>query len=214
MRILILTDSLGLPRITPSPLSAEQTWMGLLKLDCKDCELIQMSAGGFTTTDLLEQTSYYSCYQPDIVVIQMGVVDCVPRAIKQDEVFLKRIFQIVSKINNKLGRKFFEFFRTHRSVSYVDIDKFERNVRSILMEFSCPVFWISITSATLYKEILPGVDESIFDYNQMLKKIIGSNYIDCTSLDDAGFMSDGHHLNVIGHSDLYHLVKSRIKNEF
>lgn len=213
MRILVLTDSLGLPRGSPSSLEPEQTWIGHFKKHFIDSEIVQLSVGGFTTSDLLEQLTYYKHYNPDVVLVQIGIVDCAPRAIRKDEYFLKRLLQLITKILPTIGKKVYGFIRKHRNESYVSLSVFERNVTFVLCQLSCPVFWVSITGACFYENILPGVSKKIILYNAVLKKVMKEKYIDCLGIDDSCFMGDGHHLNTQGHKMLWQIIHRKIKNE-
>ena len=76
-RILILSDSLALPRNKPETTVVEDTYPYLLK---NHFEVYQCSIGGGMVEDLLKQSFYFSQFQPDIVILLSGIVDCAPIA--------------------------------------------------------------------------------------------------------------------------------------
>lgn len=85
-RILVITDSLGLPRDYPERCIYSDTWPALLK---KDGHIIhQISIGGATVSELADQLlSYHLSFCPDVVLFQSGIVDCAPRAFTRNELF-------------------------------------------------------------------------------------------------------------------------------
>ncbi len=67
-KILVITDSLGLPRKDPEECLYENTWPILLK---KNGFIIhQVSIGGATIDQLYRQVAYHKLFNPDIVIIQ------------------------------------------------------------------------------------------------------------------------------------------------
>ena len=72
-RILLLTDSLAMPREEPELTLYEDTYPYLLR---KKYEVFQFSKGGGLMKEFVEQTFYYNQYRPDVVILQIGIVDC------------------------------------------------------------------------------------------------------------------------------------------
>lgn len=79
-RILIIGDSICLSRTKPEKVELFDTWPNILNKK-NEFELIQLAIGGGTIGTLSEQAYYYEAYYPDVVIIQSGIVDCVPRAL-------------------------------------------------------------------------------------------------------------------------------------
>ena len=75
-KLLLITDSLGLPRLFPEKTEYEDTYPNLLK---KHFIIMQYSKGGGTIIELYEQTGYFKAFEPDVIILQSGIVDCAPR---------------------------------------------------------------------------------------------------------------------------------------
>lgn len=86
MRILFLTDSLSLPRVNEEEIVLyEDTYLYKLREEFKESLIVDSAIGGATIKDLYAQVFYYKSFNPDIVVLQTGIVDCAPRAYKKFE---------------------------------------------------------------------------------------------------------------------------------
>ena len=203
MKILILTDSLGLPRIKPEVCSFEKTWPVLLKERYPNIH--QVSIGSATTDTLLKQINYHKHFQPDIVVIQVGIVDCAPRFMSRLELEITKSLGLFGKALIKLANR--KWIRNLRNITYVKQTKFKKNINSIQDAFNCPVIFIGIIPATKeYEELLPGVSYKIQTYNSILEK--KSNYFVKTNKIsiEGGLMTDHHHINTIGHEMLFERI--------
>lgn len=209
-RIILFTDSLALPRKIPEVTYYEDTYPYLLR---NDFEVFQFSKGGARIVDLLEQVFYYQQYKPDCVIIQSGIVDCAPRAFSwNEELFMQ------SNICGKAIRKLLSLtittkkLRNFRQKSWTDIVLYERCCKKFKDLFpNIPVYAISIVPASdEYERKVPGINNKINRYNDMLRKAFGG----VISLHDIPFtyiMSDGHHLNKLGHKYVYERIMEQIK---
>ena len=77
--ILVIGDSLSLPRNFPEEVNSCDIWPQLLQK--KGINIVQASLGGGTIKDLFLQSNYYKAYTPSRVIVQSGIVDCAPRAL-------------------------------------------------------------------------------------------------------------------------------------
>jgi hypothetical protein len=205
MKILILTDSLGLPRSTPEQCDFEHTWPQLLGNIYQ--QIHQVSIGAATSQVLLKQVTYQKAFRPDIVILQVGIVDCAPRFMSRKELdFTYALGNLGRSIRFLFNRK---WVKKHRRISYINETEFNANIQEMQFMFDCPIMAIGILPASdAYENILPGVTEKVNLYNNILannfkyfvdtKEIIGYN----------GIMTDHHHLNKDGH--LYILEKIQI----
>ena len=89
MNISIITDSLSMPRVVGKDcVFIHQTWPKILqKRICKSDITVAEFSGRARDTDCLNSTFLFNeaiefCY-PDIVVFQLGIVDCAPRIISK-----------------------------------------------------------------------------------------------------------------------------------
>lgn len=209
-KVLILSDSVALPRNEPERCVYEETWPHLLKQD-GDYTIHQVSIGGATSVDLLGQINYHIPFNPDIVILHVGVVDCAPRFMSKIELgIMKRIPFIGKKViglmnNNRV--------RQARKITYVSINQFENNVRAILSHFKDKlIFVISIVPApAAYEQLLPGITKNINNYNEVLRKY--SNFIPLDGIGPDALMSDYHHINGLGHKYIFEALTHELNNK-
>jgi lysophospholipase L1-like esterase len=191
-RILLLTDSIALPRNKPEFCSHDETYPELLK--SKGHIVQQISIGGATSTDMLRQVDYYSSFDPDYIFIQVGIVDCAPRLFTKFELDFYRRLGYIGKLLLKLRKK--------KKKTFTHINAFKFNVNNIIKKCNrSQLFFIGIIpSSEKYEQILPGITKNIREYNHILA--LTGKYISNEEFDLNGVMSDGHHLNSYGHKQL------------
>ena len=209
MKILILTDSLGLPRSKPEKCAYEDTWPILLKDIYPNIH--QVSIGAATSHVLLKQIAYQKAFNPDIVILQVGIVDCAPRFMSRKELdFTYALGKLGGGFRYMLNQK---WIKRLRNISYINETEFKNNINKIQNSFDCPVIAIGILpSNTNYEELLPGVTKKVISYN----KIIRQNFKYFVPTDDItkvnGIMSDHHHLNKNGHNYIFQNLKKLLMN--
>lgn len=201
-RVLIIGDSLCLPRNKPEKVDFNETWPSLLKKTGL-YEISQVAIGGGTLYNLMEQSDYYLPGEPDIVIIQSGIVDCAPRAIG----FIEKEIVRSSRVLNFLVRKLYpyRFMRKYRKITYTKPNHFADMVNKMKMKFSDKrTIWIGIIPAvTEYENNVSGISKNIDQYNNIIQSIMATNggtFLDTSNLPLSGLMSDHHHLNATGHS--------------
>jgi len=208
-RVLILSDSLGLPRDNPEFCSYEETWPVLLKE--QGFLLHQVSIGGATSGELLAQTFYHKMFKPDITIVQVGIVDCAPRFVTKYELAILKKMSFVGKWLLTLMNK--KSVRSLRNITYVSPSRFAYNIAEISKRLDhSEIYFLSILPASAdYERVLTGVTSNISKYNLILKKACGEQYIDLSSIPLNGVMSDGHHLNAIGHAFITNEIITKLK---
>jgi lysophospholipase L1-like esterase len=199
-RILLLTDSVALPRNKPEVCSHDKTYPELLKSEGHIVQ--QISMGGATSSDILKQVDYYLSFNPDYIFIQVGIVDCAPRLFTKFELDFYRRVGPIGKMAFKLRKKKNKVF-THTS-------SFKFNINTIIKKFNTSaLFFIGIIpSSEKYEQILPGITKNIKEYNNILA--LTGKYISNEDFDLNGVMSDGHHLNAYGHQQLFDKIANII----
>ncbi|MBC7915280.1 MAG: SGNH/GDSL hydrolase family protein [Pyrinomonadaceae bacterium] len=205
-KILILSDSVALARDTPETCSFENTWPYLLRE--KGYMVHQVSIGGATSTDLLNQINYHTGFNPDILILNVGIVDCAPRFMTKTELgIMKRIPFIGNKIiglmnNNKV--------RQVRKISYVSIGQFEKNIRAIINYFKgIQILILGIVPATIeYEKLLPGITENINKYNKVLNNY--GHFMPIDEIEQDALMSDHHHLNAKGQKYIFEVINNNV----
>lgn len=202
-KILIITDSLGLPRDFPEKCSYENTWPVLLKNE--DFMVHQVSIGGATSSDLLKQCKYHKAFNPDIVFVQVGIVDCAPRFMTRKEMNFIAINSIFEKIIFKLMAK--DRIRNYRKVSNTSPKMFEKNLNEIVLIFKeAKVYFIEILPISRkYEKILPGIVKKAEIYNKIIQKF---NFIKTDDFSETKVMTDFHHLSEEGNFDLSKRIQS------
>ena len=212
-RILLLTDSLAMPREEPELTLYEDTYPYILR---KKYEVFQFSKGGGLMKEFVEQTFYYNQFRPDIVILQIGIVDCAPRAFSK---FEEEIFNL-NCLNHFLRRKLSQLgitkkIRNMRKLSWTSKEDFSRGCIFLQGKFShSKVFALSIVpSTTEYEEKVPGISKKISEYNDILKSVFKSNYIDLSEIPSDGIMSDHHHLTAKGHLFVYEKIEMALDKE-
>lgn len=207
-RILILTDSLGLPRTEPQLVKYEETYISLLRKDGYD--VVNLSIGGGLISDLVWQYGYYLPFSPDIVLVQSGIVDCAPRALRRCELGILRKLNLIKFLNKKL----LYFLRKYRSITYTSKKLYKSQLEFLLSKFpnSKFIFLGILKPIEEYEKIVPGIRKNIIEYNNILKNLQSTTYIDMMTFPSDGIQPDCHHLNVKGHYETYQRIKSVLEN--
>lgn len=209
-KILILTDSLGLPRDVPERVHFEDTWPHHLK-DEKTI-IIQLSLGGATSSDLCAQVHYYKNLNPDVVIVQVGIVDCAPRALGYYENLIFKRWRLTGFLCQIALSHFGKSIRNIRNISYTSPLQFRKNVICLLNCFpNSKMLFVGILPANnSYEQQVHGIQNRIKQYNSILKDTCQDSYIDMCDIPCDCIMSDYHHLNVNGHKFLFDKVRSKL----
>ncbi|HUS00530.1 MAG TPA: SGNH/GDSL hydrolase family protein [Chitinophagaceae bacterium] len=207
-KILVLTDSLGLSRNSNGNLVRyEKTWVNLLKADFI---IHQVSIGGATITDIVNQMDYHSQFQPDIVIVQSGIVDCAPRAFTKTERMIFSAVPLVNKLFNKISANYGRQIRNFRQKTYTPPRIFEGSINKIRdFFFPVPVYFLGIVPAMEdYEKQVKGIKNKIDLYNNIIKK--SANYISLEEITIDRLMPDWHHLNESGNEYVYRKILQEI----
>ena len=203
-RILIITDSLALPRSKPEVTLYEDTYPYLLQ---KKYRVLQLSYGGGTIKEIVHQAHYYLSFNPDFIILQSGIVDCAYRAfpliIDKGSLYSKTIDiyrTVVAKLlNPKKLRRVFRF-------RYTKPQEFQNTLTSLKDDFpNTTLIAIGIVQGSIeYEKKVPGISDSIKCYNNLLIEAVGSSrFVDLTDMSPECVMSDCHHINKKGHLYIY-----------
>jgi len=208
MKILVITDSLGLPRNKPEKVAYNETWVEMLK---KIHDVHQLSIGGGVIGDFLKQLTYIELFSPDLVIIQIGIVDCAPRALtKFENDFINR-FTITRKLANKYLPKYINFLRKKRQVSYTTLSDFKKGLILMRQTFTNDIITIGIVPPSVnYEEYLIGIKNKVKLYNECLSDVFEKNFIDISNIKDNMLMTDCIHLNKEGHKYIYQVINKKI----
>ena len=194
MRVLILSDSMSLPR--DRECAARECYPELVKQAFDELEVIVLAIGKATLPDLYEQyRRYYQHFDADVLVLHCGIVDCAPRALTRLEQSLVGSIPIL----RSFVRRHRLLLRRCRNISYTKLSVF----RSVFHKFrqirDVPVIAIAIAPPTSnYAAKVPGIRLAVPRYNEVLHD---ADFFIC--LDDftaTHIGSDDYHFNSKGHS--------------
>lgn len=216
-KVLVLTDSLGLPRMRPSMIGDDQCWTYRLADHCAErFRFRNVSVPGMDSTQLLLLAKdYYAAIKPDIVVIQVGIVDCYPRAIKKTELsILLRLPSVISRNVHRLVKRFYKGLIALRSIRYVQPAAFRANLQALSEVFlGAQIIVVPIAPPSLsYQAKNPKIAASVEEYNALLSEQFGEGFLhECYPQGVASiFLSDNHHLNAAGNSLVFEAVKRQL----
>lgn len=218
-KIVILGDSLSLPR---DELPVENTYPYLMNKFLKDKYILFNRSIRANDTKLQIEKFYDDVvlFNPDVIIIHLGIVDCAPRLFyRKERIFfskINRLFPIVTLMNH-----YRYFFTKIFPKVYVKIQEFEKNYINILKkiyEMKKNVIIVGISNTTEKNKIIShNYDKNINCYNNILKKI-GKDFSNVTYIDmynydpDTILLKDGIHLNNKGSKILAENILEIIKN--
>jgi hypothetical protein len=205
-RILLLTDSLSLPRSKPEFCSLDKTYPELLRR--ANNFVCNVAIGGASSTDLVKQIFYFEGMTFDYIFIQSGIVDCTPRFLKRTELKVLRSIPIIG--NNIIGILNKQWIRNIRSITYTTPKKYKENIQKFIDGFpNQKVYFIGILPGnTEYEQSVKNITKRINQYNSILKN--SGNYISMENIPNEGIMSDHHHLTEVGHAYIFETIKKMI----
>jgi hypothetical protein len=215
-RILICTDSLGVPRMSEYDLVDTYPYRISRKYESV-CDVIYFSELGLTAKKLHNKAvNYLKDYRPDMVVAHIGIVDCTPRMLRQIELFLLEKIPCGGVIINLL-RKYRSKIVKFRKISYLSAPEFEHCIRSFNDEMSARYNVAIGIAAKLpaYDHISPGSSSNIAQFNAILGRYM--NLIEPYNGYSNVFLADSHHINKAGHGLVFNqlcgVIDDILKNE-
>ena len=224
-KILFITDSLGLPTLNPEPVLVDESWPYLLTSELLSIANSSISfyyhcLHGLTTDAVVDHLQgVLGAYAPDMVIIQVGIVDCYPRALKKNELALLSRLPLLNKIFQRLIKKYYRQLVARRNIHYVDIEKFESNSYRIFNYYkNIEIAVIPIappSDAFVVKN--PKVLDSISKYNSVLQRVYGQFFLgemyNTKSISDL-FLSDNYHLSVVGNRHVVDVLLEKYRHRF
>ncbi|MBQ7209007.1 MAG: SGNH/GDSL hydrolase family protein [Lentisphaeria bacterium] len=227
MRVLFVTDSLGAPR---PAVPWEFTFPALLRrrfAGREDIFFCRESRRG-STTACLRDPELLPSYLPDVVIVQLGIVDCVPRIFtKLESALLARLPERIRNILIRLGKHVRK--RSERR-AYVKPDACRRNWQAFLDqadEMDCRVLVIPVAlPGKVFSADNPGAEKSIRQYNESVgclaagsprAAVLPSWDREEESYDDLFLPDDGYHLSKRGHERmagaLYPILEEELREK-
>lgn len=203
---LIMTDSVALPRkYIGGIVKWNETYPSKLKAFLTDYEVVTVSIGGASITDLRNQVNYYKILNPKFVILQCGIVDAAPRAFGRIEMdFIKKMKLF------RFTKPMVSFLRRYRAHHYTSPTNFERTLIEIKKELNAQEFYAVgiLPISTEYERKLPGVKKYSQIYNNILKK--HSSFISIDDIPPEGILKDHHHFNASGQHFIFNRILKSI----
>ncbi|MCQ4233465.1 GDSL-type esterase/lipase family protein [Pseudomonas stutzeri] len=176
-----------------------------------------VSVPGMDSNQLLSLArDYYAAIKPDVVVLQVGIVDCYPRAIKKAELsILLRLPSVISRAVHRLVKRFYARLIVARGIRYVQPAAFRANLQTLSEIFEgarIMVVPIAPPSQT-YQAKNPRIASSVDEYNALLSSLFTDGFLqECYPQGAAAtiFLSDNHHLNAAGNGLVFEAVKKQL----
>ncbi len=205
-RALIITDSLGLPRLKPSPVLGHEVWVNILVKELNDKYDFYLAtiAGLHTGMIVNNLENQMGAFSPDIIVMQVGIVDCAPRALKENErKIIERLPPTCKSIILGFIRKHYSRIVNFRNTTYITSNDFEQNIKTLKKYYSDSQFLIiPIAPANSeYQKKNPLINGSILIYNGILEKQFGDSFLKNTYCDcniEKVYLEDNYHLSIYG----------------
>jgi len=215
-RILCIGDSLGLPRKDESYI---HTWYYKISQFYKEFEFIPRFMRAMTTENLTSINPLDSLenFEPNIVILQVGIVDCSPRLLPKDFFFTKLIGILPKYFSSPIWRVIKKI--TIRRVRFADVSPF--NFKKNLYDYFSRCNKLGIEKLVFIKISKPGTNMIIKNKHIVSQVELYNNLIDKVSkqfafvelinpledgLDDY-YISDGYHLNKNGHNQIFLKIK-------
>lgn len=205
MRIVIVTDSLGLPR---ESCNQELTWVEeFLKLQNGNV-VYTFLEGGKSSADLIRHP--INKLNPDLIIVQVGIVDAVRRATGKNYLKVVSRIPIINRTHSLITKRYHLLITKLFNIHYVNFNLFLNNIKNFVrMNNQAKIVFLSIAPAGKYLvDNTYRVKEDIELYNSALrdsKADVINPFEDVQEIDDF-LLKDGHHLNELGHKLVFESV--------
>lgn len=226
-KLLIVGDSLSMSRHEEG-VGYEQMYSSQLAISLPG-RLIVNASERANSTIRIASSSYLGEYvypmMPDVMIIQIGIVDCLPRLFTN---FQRRVVSIASRISmtKGLANSYVGYMSKSRinitrkrPMSFVPITDFEKNLRHlitavnsgksqckfIVIDIPCPGHGLNEKSY--------GADKFVCEYNDVLRSVFyerDSKFVElyAATLDNPSLLlRDGYHISEQGHRYLFNATR-------
>ncbi len=228
MKVLIVADSNGMPR---NEISYEETWVYKLINSLPAIHFIDRSRRASTVERLVTEggdvknvklgADLLEYYNPDVAILQLGIVDCSPRYVNKNNIFIKLLYKSPTKVQSVIFSLIKKY--TVRSPKYAFVS--EAGFRKALEEYATRALQINtrvlaitiapVTEVFVHKS--PHIRTSIAAYNNIYNdlstKFPNFFVVDAFSADiniDA-IALDEFHINSAGNTIVFENVKKALQ---
>ncbi|MCO5949298.1 SGNH/GDSL hydrolase family protein [Mucilaginibacter flavidus] len=209
--ITIIGDSLAYNR--PDGLDNNLRWPALLKEKLPGYQINNLSLGSSTSDRFRKVGALLS--DTDILIVQIGIVDCAPR------LFTMLENKIIARLPSFISKRIIAQVKKKRTQStnrsYVKPEIFERNLLELFNTFARKVvLYVKILPAgKRFVSLNPTIQSAITQYNAIIDKCAKDykhvHLIDLKLNDiDDYTLEDGYHLNAKGHLLISELITAAV----
>ena len=211
-RVAIISHSVCFPR-EDSELS--QIYPKLLQRET-GCDLTLIGIGGGDIRLFTDQFKRIREFV-DIVILDFGINDAIPRALKNYERYL------ISELGIKLPDQLNVYLRKFRKITHTKEKKFEslctsildcqKEYEGLLKNLSEPTL-IVLPIAPIPQKIEnthPGATKNIKRFNEIFRRIFDDYFLETILRSELHLNSDGIHLNPEGHLEVYKKLSTILK---
>ena len=224
-RVLLIGDSMAMPR---NEVTFEQTWIYKLIIHFPDVLFVDKSRRGSTTLRLVQEGGGYKgvqsgadlleYYKPDLVIIQLGIVDCSPRLVSKHALSTKLINKCPAFVKTffyRYKKKFCVRKPENADISPGQFQNYYETYIKRAKEINSKVLGFEIAPVgSAFVEKSPFILESIEKYNAILSnlekydnfKVISTfSQTNCQEL-----LVDELHSNEKGHDIFFNKLKNEL----
>lgn len=233
-RVVIAADSLGLPRRGPDPVRAREAWPTLLEERLRgaldDVAVVNRAQRGLTLPALVgKYDDLVGLWEADVLVLQVGIVDCAPRVFGQRQRALlssRLVPGTLRRIVTRLAARYRRQIITMRPrVRYTSPRQFRSSLRDLgsrLEERDPRILVLPILgSIERHEARSPGYSESVTLYNAAWRewcragrrRFLEYGDVFAEAPLEQVVATDGHHLTVAGNRLIADAVAARILSE-
>jgi len=214
MRILTVTDSLGMPR---EVVSIEETWPGkFVSLSReKNIEVYThcrraLSAKDVTAEEIME-------YKPNVVIFQIGIVDVCRRVLTRREQWIWSKIPVLGGAVHKFCHAHHYFMTKLRNKHVADVTTL-RNLMAKVADQVDRVLWICVAPpGKELSDITYNVDKDIKVYNSYIEKTMSEKIVIVNPYANNNMetilLPDGYHLTVEGNDVVFHKLIEILNKE-
>ncbi|MBQ4861993.1 hypothetical protein J8L98_09855 [Pseudoalteromonas sp. MMG013] len=220
-KVLILTDSLGLPRCAPEETEDNDVWVYKLTDALSSSYSFRMlRQRSLDSSRLIENidSSLKAYKDVDFVILQVGIVDCYPRTISKENLrWINKTPKWVQNFIYKKVKSNANYYIERHDNRFVKPDEYLRNIEKLKSTFPDSKFLVIPIGPACesYAKSNSKIKSSIEEYNLILEKSFQTGYLsnifEDVELTDM-YISDGHHLSEQGHNRVFNSLHQHFKN--
>ncbi len=233
--VSLITDSLAMPRVEgEEKIFIHQTWPKILAAHLGEDYILAEFKERARDTDSLQKDQLFfetiTCCKPDIVIFEIGIVDCAPRIIskKENAFFNRRVFPTSLRnfiIRRRKKNRLSILRKGPLNKVYVAPENFRKNIQQFVQKIVQSNPRVSILlmpilgNFSVLDKKSPGYQANKDLYNKILKEI--SMELNCCYLEDlidimqdeSNYTLDSYHLSSQGHEKMGKHLLIKINKE-